>query len=105
MKAFLNVLFVCLLTIALILPIGIGVWNGISISNQTIDDNSSQNEEVEVGLSLSESEVIFNIGATKTLTALTEVESDSYIYQWASDNKDVVAVKRDTTSPKACVMK
>ena len=104
MKALLNGLLVCLLTIALILPIGIGIWNGVSISNQTIDDNSSQNEEVEVGLSLSESEVIFNIGATKTLIALTEVESDSYIYQWASDNKDVVAVKRGATSPKACVI-
>lgn len=104
MKVVLNILLVCLIAIVLILPIGVGAWNGLSNSGQDTDNNPSQNEEVEVGLSLSESEVVFNIGATKTLTALTEVESDSYIYQWASDNKDIVTVKRDAESPKSCVI-
>ena len=102
MKVILNILLVCLIAISLILPIGIGAWNGMTNSEQDTDNTPSQNEDVDIGLSISESEVVFNIGATKTLTASTVTESDSYIFQWASDNKDVVAVKRDSESANKC---
>ncbi|MBR5143507.1 MAG: hypothetical protein IKW53_00515, partial [Clostridia bacterium] len=74
MKVILNILLVCLIAISLILPIGIGAWNGMTNSEQDANNTPSQNEDVDIGLSVSESEVVFNIGATKTLTASTVTE-------------------------------
>ena len=95
MKGALYALIICLIAILLILPIGIGAWTAISTPD-TDGQGTSQPEELDVGLSISESEVTFNIGGQKTLTASTAVESGSYIFLWDSDNKNVVNVKKNS---------
>ena len=95
MKGALYALLICLIAILLILPIGIGAWTAISTPD-TDGQGTSQPEELDVGLSISESEVTFNIGGQKTLTASTAVESGSYIFLWDSDNKNVVNVKKSS---------
>ena len=103
MNGILKVLLVCLIAIVMILPIGIGALVGFNNSN---DDQvgSSQNQDIDVNVSLSETEIGCNIGATKVLTATPDVESDSYIFQWSSDNKEVVSVKRDAESDRSCIV-
>ena len=103
MKGILNILLVCLIAVVLIAPIGIGAWTAMSDSNDGVG-GSSQNEEVNVGVSLSEAEIGCNIGAIKTLTATTATESDSYIFQWNSSDKAVATVKRDAESDKVGVI-
>lgn len=103
MKGILNILLVCLIAVVLIVPIGIGAWTAMSDSNDGVGD-SSQNEEVNVGVSLSETEIGCNIGAIKTLTATTATESDSYIFQWNSSDKNIATVRRDAESDKSCVI-
>ena len=103
MKGILNILLVCLIAVVLILPIGIGAWTAMSDSNDGVG-GSSQNEEVNVGVSLSETEIGCNIGAIKTLTATTATESDSYIFQWNSSDKAVATVKRDAESDKSGII-
>ena len=103
MKGILNVLLVCFIAVMLILPIGIGVWTALSDSNEDVG-GSSQDEPVDVGVSLSETEIGCNIGAIRTLTATTATESDSYIFQWNTSDKNVVSVKRDVESDMSCVI-
>lgn len=91
-------LLICFILIALIIPIGAGALYGIKKSEQDSVQNSTPTGPAEIGLSLSESEIECNIGAIKELTAATAVESESYIIQWDSDNKDVVTVKKDSDS-------
>ena len=91
-------LLICLIAIALVLPIGAGALIGMSKSDQNASNNSTQDEPVEVGLSLSESEIYCNIGTVKALTAMTVSESDSYIFQWDTSNKKIASVKRDSGS-------
>ncbi|MBQ8414238.1 MAG: Ig-like domain-containing protein [Clostridia bacterium] len=104
MRGLLYALLVCLIAIVMILPIGIGALVGINESNQDVTGDSSQNEEVDLELSLSETEVVFNIGASRTLVANIAIESDSYIFQWDSADKDVASVKKDATSQNSCVI-
>lgn len=103
MKGILNVLLVCFIAVMLILPIGIGVWTALSDSNEDVG-GSSQDEPVDVGVSLSETEIGCNIGAIRTLTATTATESDSYIFQWNTSDKNVVSVKRNVESNMSCVI-
>ena len=103
MKGILNVLLVCFIAVMLILPIGIGVWTALSDSNEDVG-GSSQDESVDVGVSLSETEIGCNIGAIRTLTATTATESDSYIFQWNTSDKNVVSVKRNVESDMSCVI-
>ena len=103
MKGILNVLLVCFIAVMLILPIGIGVWTALSDSNEDVG-GSSQDESVDVGVSLSETEIGCNIGAIRTLTATTATESDSYIFQWNTSDKKVVSVKRNVESDMSCVL-
>ena len=103
MKGILNVLLVCFIAVMLILPIGIGVWTALSDSNEDVG-GSSQDEPVDVGVSLSETEIGCNIGAIRTLTATTATESDSYIFQWNTSDKNVVSVKRNVESDMSCVI-
>ena len=103
MKGILNVLLVCFIAVMLILPIGIGVWTALSDSNEDVG-GSSQDEPVDVGVSLSETEIGCNIGAIRTLTATTATESDSYIVQWNTSDKNVVSVKRNVESDMSCVI-
>ena len=95
MKGALYALLICLIAILLILPIGIGAWTAISTPD-TESQGSSQPEQVDIGLALSESEATVNIGGQKTLTASTAVESGSYIFLWDSDNKNVVNIKKSS---------
>ena len=100
MRGLLYALLVLLIAIAMIIPIGIGALNGINESKQDATGDSLPNEEVDLQLSISETEVVFNIGATKTLEAGIAVESGSYIFQWVSADKDIVSVKKDSEAQK-----
>lgn len=104
MRGLLYALLVLLIAIAMIIPIGIGVLNGINESKQDATVDSLPNEEVDLQLSISETEVVFNIGATKTLEADIAVESDSYIFQWASADKNIVSVKKDSEAQNRCTL-
>ena len=93
MKFLLNGLLICLIAIILIAPIGLGALQGLNGSSQD-DVGSSGGEQTDPNLTLSESEVTFNIGATKSISATTDTQSNSYIFQWNTSDKSVVAVKR-----------
>ena len=92
-------LLICLILIALILPIGVGALYGMKKSDQNSFGNSADNGPVNVGLALSETEIGCNIGAIKELVASLAVESDSYIIQWDSADKAVATVVRHSESP------
>lgn len=104
MNGLAKALIICLVAILLIVPIGIGAWTGLSGSNDGGADNSSQGNggETDLALSLSDSEVAFNIGATKTLTASIAVESKSYIFLWDTTDKNVVSVRKSSETQNVC---
>ena len=104
MRGIVNVLLVCLIAVVLILPIGIGAWTGLSNSNEDVGGSSQGGEELDVGVSLSETEIGCNIGAVKTLTATTVVESDSYIFQWSISDKAIATVRRSEESDRSCLI-
>ena len=97
MKVLLNALLIFFMALALIIPIGVGAWIGLSNSQQ---DNvgGSVNESIEIGLTLSETDIVLSVGQDKTLTAMVENTSDSYIYQWDSSDKSVATVVRSEES-------
>ena len=97
-------LLICFIIIALILPIGVGALYGMKKSEQSMVGNSTQTGPIDVGLSLSESKIECNIGATKVITALTAVESETYIIQWDSGDKNVATVVRDGDSQKTGII-
>lgn len=104
MNGLAKALIICLVAILLIVPIGIGAWTGLSGSNDGGADNSSQGNggKTDLALSLSDSEVSFNIGATKTLTANIAVESKSYIFLWDTTDKNVVSVRKSSDTQNVC---
>ena len=104
MNGLAKALIICLVAILLIVPIGIGAWTGLSGSNDGGADNSSQGNggKTDLALSLSDSEVSFNIGATKTLTANIAVESKSYIFLWDTTDKNVVSVRKSSGAQNVC---
>ena len=104
MSGLIKAIIICLVAILLIVPIGIGAWTGLSGSNDGGADNSSQGNggETDLALSLSDSEVSFNIGATKTLTANIAVESKSYIFLWDTTDKNVVSVRKSSGAQNVC---
>lgn len=104
MNGLAKALIICLVAILLIVPIGIGAWTGLSGSNDGGADNSSQGNggETDLALSLSDSEVSFNIGVTKTLTANIAVESKSYIFLWDTTDKNVVSVRKSSDTQNVC---
>lgn len=105
MNGLLQSLIICLIAILLIVPIGVGLLSGISDSNSDGASNSSQpDEEVDIALSISDTEVSFNIEATKTLTASIAVESKSYIFLWDSSDKNVVSVRKSAEAQNECVI-
>lgn len=102
MKRLSNKLLICIISIVLILPIVIGALIGMLSSDQIPEVAPVQGEQIKFDLSLSESEIAFNIGSTRRLTASMAVESDSYIFQWSTSDKNVVSVKKDSQSQDAC---
>ena len=98
-----NLLIVCIIAVILILPIGIGALAGLSSSEGAIGDSTSI-EQPNVEVTISESEYGCNIGATKTLTAEIDIESDSYIFQWDSSDKKVATVRKDSGSDNSAVV-
>ena len=104
MNGLAKALIICLVAILLIVPIGIGAWSGLTDSNDGGADNSSQGNggETDLALSLSDSEVAFNIGATKTLSASIAVESKSYIFLWDTTDKNVVSVRKSSGDQRVC---
>lgn len=104
MSGLIKAIIICLVAILLIVPIGIGAWTGLTGSNDGGADNSSQGNggETNLALSLSDSEVSFNIGATKTLTANIAVESKSYIFLWDTTDKNVVSVRKSSGAQNVC---
>ena len=104
MNGLAKALIICLVAILLIVPIGIGAWSGLTGSNDGGADNSSQGNggETDLALSLSNSEVAFNIGTTKTLTASIAVESKSYIFLWDTTDKNVVSIRKSSETQNVC---
>lgn len=104
MNGLAKALIICLVAILLIVPIGIGAWSGLTGSNDGGADNSSQGNggETDLALSLSDSEVAFNIGTTKTLTASIAVESKSYIFLWDTTDKNVVSIRKSSETQNVC---
>ena len=104
MSGFIKAIIICLVAILLIVPIGIGAWTGLSSSNDGGADNSSQGNggETDLALALSDSDVAFNIGAIKTLTASIAVESKSYIFLWDTTDKNVVSVRKSSEAQSVC---
>lgn len=104
MNGLVKALIICLVAILLIVPIGIGAWSGLTGSNDGGADNSSQGNggETDLALSLSDSEVAFNIGTTKTLTASIAVESKSYIFLWDTTDKNVVSIRKSSETQNVC---
>ncbi len=104
MNGLVKALIICLVAILLIVPIGIGAWSGLTGSNDGGADNSSQENggETDLALSLSDSEVAFNIGTTKTLTASIAVESKSYIFLWDTTDKNVVSIRKSSETQNVC---
>lgn len=95
-------LLICLMAAVLILPIGVGAVSGLAVSNPAADVEQSQEPETALNLALSESEVAFNIGATRDLTASMADETGSYIFQWSTNDKSIVSVKKDAELQKSC---
>ena len=93
-----------LITIVLILPIVIGALIGLLPSNQIPEVQPQQTEQSAGNLSLSQQEVIFNIGSTRTLTADMADASGSYIYQWNTSDKSIVTAKKDAQAQNACLL-
>ncbi len=93
---------ICLMAIALILPIVVGALSGIAASSLSTDIDPVETQEAALNLSLSESEIAFNIGTTRNLTASMADEAGSYIFQWSSDDKSVVSVKKDAQVQESC---
>lgn len=104
MNGLVKALIICLVAILLIVPIGIGAWSGLTGSNDGGADNSSQGNggETDLALTLSDSEVAFNIGTTKTLTASIAVESKSYIFLWDTTDKNVVSIRKSSETQNVC---
>lgn len=91
-----------LMAIVLILPIVLGVLVGLLISDQVPTAEPQQTEPVTNNLSLSQQEVAFNIGSTRTLTATLADASGSYIFQWNTSDKSIVSVKKDSEAQDSC---
>lgn len=93
-----------LIAIVLILPIVLGALIGILSSDQIPDVQPHQTEPSSNNLSLSQQEVIFNIGSTRTLTAAMADGSGSYIFQWNTNDKSIVSVKKDAEVQDSCLL-
>lgn len=104
MSGLIKALIICLVAILLIVPIGFGAWTGLSGSGDSgaVDPSQGTNEETDLSLALSDTDVAFNIGATKTISANIAVESKSYIFLWDTTDKSVVSVKKSSEAQNVC---
>lgn len=93
-----------LIAIVLILPIVLGALVGLLSADQVPDVQPQQTEPSANNLSLSQREVIFNIGSTRTLTAAMADASGSYIFQWNTSDKSIVSVKKDANAQESCLL-
>ena len=99
MRGIVNVVLIFVMVLALLAPIGIGAWSGIAKSQENeTNSGSSGGEQLEIGLTLSETEVTIGKGSTKLLKATVDDESDSYIFQWDSSDKSVATVLKSGES-------
>lgn len=91
-----------LIAIVLILPIVLGAVIGLLSSEKLPEAPPQQVEPTASNLSLSQNEVIFNIGSTRTLNAAMAGGAGSYIFQWNTSDKSVVSVKKDAEAQDSC---
>lgn len=91
-----------LMAIVLVLPIALGALFGLLTSERIPEAGPQQTEPVSNHLSLSQQEVVFNIGSTRTLTATVADGSGSYIFQWNTSDKSIVSVKKDSEAQDSC---
>lgn len=99
MRGIVNVVLIFVMVLALLAPVGIGAWSGIAKSQENeTDSGSSGGEQLEIGLTLSETEASIGVGSTKLLKATIDNESESYIFQWDSSDKSVATVLKNGTS-------
>lgn len=93
-----------LIAIVLILPIILGALIGLLTSDQIPDVQPQQTEPSANNLSLSQQEITFNIGSTRTLAADMADASGSYIFQWNTSDKSIVTVKKDAQAQNSCLL-
>lgn len=99
MRGIVNIVLIFVMVLALLAPIGIGAWSGIAKSQENeTDSGSSGGEQIEIGLTLLETEASIGVGSTKLLKATIDNESDSYIFQWDSSDKSVATVLKNDAS-------
>lgn len=97
-----NGFWIALAAVLLILPIVLGALIGLLTSEKLPEVDPQQTEPVSNNLTLSQQEVAFNIGSTRTLTADMADGSGSYIFQWNTSDKSVVSVKKDAEAQDSC---
>lgn len=102
MRSISNTVLICIAAIALILPIALGALFGFLVSEKIPEADPQQTEPVSGNLTLSQQEVAFNIGSTRTLTASMEDAAGSYIFQWNTSDKSIVSVKKDAEAQEVC---
>lgn len=95
---------IALIAVLLILPIGLGALFGLLVSEKIPEADPQQTEPASGNLSLSQEEVAFNIGSTRTLTADLADASGSYIFQWNTSDKSIVTVKKDAEAQDTCYL-
>lgn len=98
MRIVTSILLIIAMAVALIVPIGIGLWNGMSQSEQDNTEGGG-NTQTQIGLTISETEATIGVDSTKLLKATVENELDSAIFQWDSSDKSVATVMRSEESP------
>ena len=100
MKPKVKLLIIVLSLLFQAIPIGIGVAIGATDNNQSVSIEEPQ--DVQIGLSLSETSVEMNKGGNHKLVASVECDDSSLIYQWSSSDTNILSVTKNKESGNEC---
>ena len=100
MKPKTKLLIIALSLLIQAVPIGIGI--AIGTANNSYDTSVGELQEVQTGLSLSETSLEMNKGGKTHLMAFVECEDSSFIYQWSSSDPNLLTVSRDNDTNNKC---
>lgn len=100
MKPKVKLLIIVLSLLFQAIPIGIGVAIGATDNNQSVSIEEPQ--DVQIGLSLSETTVEMNKGGNHKLVASVECDDSSLIYQWSSSDTNILSVTKNKESGNEC---
>ena len=100
MKPKTKLLIIALSLLFQAVPIGIGV--AIGAVNNNYSTSVEEQQEVQTGLSLSETILEMNKGVKTSLTASVECDDTSFIYQWNSSDTTILTVAKDKELDTKC---